>query len=163
MMNITKPAALATTILAGLFAAAGAVQAADDFRLISNQRIACGRGLSAGKLATSTCRSYAYLFNAATSEYFRCSVSLAMTRDPKEVVNVQTDGGCSKKQRVFEGNSSYSFDAAETEPPNTNSFFGNGGVAVWVSDNNERKVRGCISIASGFGSDVMRCVDMKFE
>lgn len=163
-MNTPKAAALAAAILAGLFAAAGTAQAAEDFKLVSNQRIACGRGLSAGKLATSTCRSYAYLFNTGTSEYFRCSVSLSMTRDAKEVINVQTDGGCSKKQRVFEGNSSYSFDAAETEPANTNSFFGNGGAAVWVSDNTARKMRGCISIASGFGNDVvLRCVDMKFE
>ena len=33
--------------------------AADDFRLSNNQRIACSRGLSAGKLNTSTCKSYA--------------------------------------------------------------------------------------------------------
>lgn len=162
-MNSMKAAALGAALLAGLFAAAGAAQAADDFKLSSNQRIACGRGLSAGRLATSTCRSYAYLFNTKTSEYFRCSVSLSMTRDAKEVINVQTDGGCGKKQRVFDSDSIYSFDVAETEPPNTNSFFGNGGVAIWASDNTTRKMRGCISVASGFGTDVLRCLDMKFE
>ena len=150
-------------IAAGVLAT-GAANAADDFTLTSNQRISCSRGLSAGKLSTATCRSYAYLFNARTSEYFRCNVTLAMTRDAKEVVNVQTDGGCAKKARIFDTDSNYSFDAAETEAPNTNSFFGPGGVALWASDNAAQKVRGCISIASGFGSDVvMRCVDMKFE
>ena len=148
------------TALMGL-AARG--QAADDFKLSQSHRISCGRGLSAGKLATATCRSYAYIFNTKTSEYFRCGVSLAMTRDAKEVVNVQTDGSCVKKARVFETDSTYSFDATETEPPNTNSYFGNGGYAIWVSDDTQQKVRGCISIASGFGTDVSRCVDMKFE
>src|SRR5437868_11450035 len=97
---------------------------ADDFKLSNNQRIACSRGLSAGKLNTSTCKSYAYVFNTRTSEYFRCQVSLALTRDNKEVINVQTDGGCTRKARIFDGDGNYSFDATETEAPNTNSFFG---------------------------------------
>ena len=116
--------------------------AADDFKLSNNQRIACSRGLSAGKLNTSTCRSYAYVFNVKTSEYFRCQVSLALTRDNKEVINVQADGGCAKKPRIFDADSSYSFDATETEPPNTNSFFGPGGYAIWASDNNSLEVAG---------------------
>ena len=65
---------------------------ADEFKLSNNQRISCSRGLSPGKLNTATCKSYAYLFNVKTSEYFRCQVSLALTRDNKEVINVQTDG-----------------------------------------------------------------------
>src|ERR1700693_511077 len=88
---------------------------ADDFQLSQNQRIACSRGLSAGKLNTATCKSYAYLFNVRTSEYFRCQVSLALTRDNKEVINLQTDGGCTKKPRIFETDSTYSFDATATE------------------------------------------------
>ena len=60
---------------------------ADNFKLSNNQRIACSRGLSAGKLNTSTCKSYAYVFNTKTSEYFRCQVSMALTRDNKEVIN----------------------------------------------------------------------------
>ena len=148
----------------GLFVAALApAQAADEFKLSNNQRISCGRGLSAGKLNSATCKSYAYLFNTRTSEYFRCAVSLALTRDNKEILSVQTDGGCVKKPRIFDTDSSYSFDATETEPPNTNSFFGTGGYAVWASDNTTQKVRGCIIIASGLGSDVAKCVDMKFE
>ncbi|MGZ3298661.1 MAG: hypothetical protein ACXU8O_06580 [Asticcacaulis sp.] len=139
------------------------VARADEFKLSSNQRISCSRGLSAGKLNTATCKSYAYLFNVKTSEYYRCQVSLAFTRDNKEVINVQTDGGCTKKPRIFESDSNYSFDAAETEPPNTNSFFGPGGFAVWASDNTTRKVRGCIIIASGLGSDVSKCLDMTSE
>jgi hypothetical protein len=139
------------------------VARADEFQLSHNQRISCSRGLSAGKLNTATCKSYAYVFNVKTSEYFRCSVSLALTRDNKEVINVQTDGGCTKRPRIFDTDSTYSFDATETEPPNTNSFFGPGGYAVWASDNTVQKVRGCIIVSSGLGSDVSKCVDMKFE
>jgi hypothetical protein len=78
---------------------------ADEFRLSNNQRISCSRGLSAGKLNTATCKSYAYVFDIKTSEYFRCQVSLALTRDNKEVINVQSDGGCTKKPRIFETDS----------------------------------------------------------
>jgi hypothetical protein len=149
--------------LAVFVAAQAPAKAADEFKLSNNQRISCGRGLSAGKLNSATCKSYAYVFNTRTSEYFRCAVSLALTRDNKEILSVQTDGGCVKKPRIFDNDSSYSFDATETEPPNTNSFFGTGGYAVWASDNTTQKVRGCIIIASGLGSDVAKCVDMKFE
>jgi hypothetical protein len=136
---------------------------ADEFKLSNNQRISCSRGLSAGKLNTATCKSYAYVFNVKTSEYYRCQVTLALTRDNKEVINVQTDGSCTKKPRIFEADSSYSFDATETEPPNTNSFFGTGGYAVWASDNTALKVRGCIIISSGLGSDISKCLDMAFQ
>src|ERR1700693_582351 len=133
------------------------------FKLSNNQRISCSRGLAAGKLNTAPCKSYPYVFNVKTSEYFRCQVSLALTRDNKEVINVQADGSCAKKPRIFETDSNYSFDATETEPPNTNSFFGPGGYAVWASDNTAQKVRGCITISSGLGSYISKCVDMKFE
>jgi hypothetical protein len=136
---------------------------ADDFKLSNNQRIACSRGLAPGKLNTAICKSYAYVFNVKTSEYFRCQVSLALTRDNKEVINVQADGGCTKKPRIFDADSDYSFDATETEGPSTNSFFGPGGYAVWASDNKAPKVRGCITISSGLGSDISKCIDMKFE
>jgi len=139
------------------------VAKADEFKLSNNQRISCSRGLSPGKLNTATCKSYAYIFNVTTSEYFRCQVTLALTRDNKEVINVQTDGSCAKKPRIFETDSSYSFAATETEPPNTNSFFGTGGYAVWASDNTARKVRGCIIISSGLGSDISKCLDMTFQ
>jgi hypothetical protein len=139
------------------------VAQADDFKLSNNQRISCSRGLSAGKLNTATCKSYTYIFNVKTSEYFRCQVSLALTRDNKEVINVQADGGCIKKPRIFEADSNYSFDATETEPPNTNSFFGAGGYSIWASDNVAQKVRGCITISSGLGSDISKCLDMTFQ
>ena len=146
------------------FMTLASVAQADEYKLVSNQRIACSRGLAAGKLNTATCRSYTYVFNTKTSEYFRCQVSLALTRDNKEVINVQTDGGCTKKPRIFEADGHYDFDATETEPPNTNSFFGQGGYAVWASDNTARKVRGCITISSGLSAgDVTKCLDMKFE
>lgn len=136
---------------------------ADDFKLGNNQRIACSRGLSPGKLNTATCRSYAYLFNLKTSEYFRCQITVSLTRDNKEVINVQTDGNCAKKARIFETDSHYDFDATETEPPNTNSFFGSGGYSIWAADTTQQKVRGCITIASGLGSDVTKCQDMAFQ
>ena len=145
------------------FMTLASVAQADEYKLVSNQRIACGRGLAPGKLNTATCRSYAYVFNIKTSEYYRCQVTLALTRDNKEVINVQTDGSCTKKPRIFDGDSSYSFDATETEPPNTNSFFGPGGYAIWASDNNSLRVRGCIIISSGLGTDISKCIDMKFE
>lgn len=144
-------------------ALAPATARADEFKLSNNHRITCGRGLMSGKLNTATCSSYAYLFDTKTSEYYRCAVSLTMTRNNKEVLNVQSDGGCVKKPRIFDTDSNYSFDATETEPPNTNSFFGSGGYAVWASDNTQRKVRGCIIISSGLGSDVSKCVDMNFK
>ena len=150
-------------MILGALALLPTIASADDYKLSNNQRISCGRGLSAGKLSTATCRSYAYLFDVKTSEYFRCSVSLSMTRDTKEIINVQSDGGCVKKPRIFDTDSNYSFDATETEPPNTNSFFGTGGYAVWASDNTARKVRGCIIISSGLGSDIAKCIDMKFD
>lgn len=155
-LRICLPAALSLVTLV-------AAARAEEFKLSNNQRIACSRGLMPGRLSTATCRSYAYLFNVRTSEYFRCQVSLALTRDNKEVINVQSDGGCTKRPRIFDTDSSYSFDATETEPPNTNSFFGPGGYAIWASDNTTQKVRGCITISSGLGSDVSKCVDMTFE
>ena len=141
----------------------GSAAHADEFKLLNNQRIACSAGLSPGKLATRTCKSYTYLFNTTPSEYFRGQVSLALTRDNKEVINVQTDGSCTKKPRIFETDSNYTFDATETEPPNTNSFFGTGGYSIWVADTTQQKVRGCIIISSGLGSDISKCLDMTFQ
>src|ERR1700756_3892424 len=139
-----------------LLISASAAGADELFKLSNNQRIACSRGLAAGKLNTATCKSYTYVFNTKTSEYFRCQVSLALTRDNKEVINVQADGGCAKKPRIFDTDSDYSFDATETEPPNTNSFFGPGGYSIWVSDNTKQRVRGCITISSGLGLDISK-------
>jgi hypothetical protein len=160
MNQLSKACCLIGLLMTAL---APAAHAADEFKLSNNQRISCGRGLSAGKLSTATCRSYAYIFNTKTSEYFRCTVSLSLTRDNKEVISTQSDSGCVKRPRIFDTDSNYSFDATETEPPNTNSFFGQGGYAVWASDNTARKVRGCIIISSGLGSDITKCLDMKFE
>ena len=142
---------------------ASAATADELFKLSNNQRIACSRGLAAGKLNTATCKSYTYVFNTKTSEYFRGQVSLALTRDNKEVINVQADGGCAKKPRIFDTDSTYTFDATETEAPNTNSFFGPGGYAIWAADTTQQKVRGCIIISSGLGSDISTCLDMTFQ
>ena len=111
-----------------------AASADELFKLSNNQRIACSRGLAAGKL-----------------------------NDNKEVINVQADGSCAKKPRIFDADSNYTFDATETEPPNTNSFFGTGGYSIWAADTTQQKVRGCIVISSGLGSDVSKCLDMTFQ
>jgi hypothetical protein len=159
--------AIALPLLTLASAAAQSTSQADgragEFVLSNNQRIACSRGLAPGKLNTATCRSYTYLFNTKTSEYFRCQVSLALTRDNKEVINVQADGGCTKKPRIFDTDSNYTFDATETEAANTNSFFGPGGYSVWAADTAAQKVRGCIIISSGLGSDISKCLDMSFN
>jgi hypothetical protein len=136
---------------------------ADEFKLGHNQKISCTRGHRPGKLSTAVCKSYTYVFNVKTADYFRCSVALALTRDNKEVINVHSDGECVKKSRIFDTDATYSFVAAETEPPNTNSFFGAGGYAVWASDNTAQKVHGCITVSSGLGSDVSECVNMTFR
>jgi hypothetical protein len=162
MIRMNHVMKIGITFALSLMTLAPAAQA-DEFKLSNNQRIACSRGLSAGKLNTATCKSYAYLFNAKTSEYFRCQVSLALTRDNKEVINVQTDGGCTRKLRIFDTDGNYSFDATETEPPNTNSFFGPGGYSIWASDNTTQRVRGCITISFGLGSDISKCLDMNFQ
>jgi hypothetical protein len=138
-------------------------KANDVIKLSSNQRILCSRGLSAGKLQNISCKSYAYIFNSQTSEFYRCQVSVAVTRDNKEVLKIDTGGDCVLKTRVFPEDSSYSFDATETEPPNTNSFFGSGGTAIWVSDNTKLKAKGCIQLVVGIAPDVLKCVDMTFE
>jgi hypothetical protein len=159
-MNLVIKACWAAGLLLTAFAPAAR---ADDYQLSHNQRISCSRGLAPGKLNTATCKSYTYLFNTKTSEYFRCQVSLALTRDNKEVINVQTDGGCTKKPRVFDTDSNYAFDATESAPADTTSFFGSGGYSIWVADTAQQRVRGCITISSGLGSDISKCLDMTFQ
>src|SRR5580704_293269 len=154
MIRMSHVMKICISVALSLLTLVSIARAEELFKLSHNQQIACSRGLAAGKLNTATCKSYAYLFNLKTSEYFRCQVSLALTRDNKEVINVQADGGCTKKPRIF--------DATETEPPNTNSFFGTGGYSVWAADTTQQKVRGCIIISSGLGSDITKCLDMTF-
>src|SRR6185437_2145061 len=62
-----------------LFAMVVPAAEADELKLSNNQKISCSRGLAPGKLNTATCKSYTYVFNVKTSEYFRCQVSLALT------------------------------------------------------------------------------------
>jgi hypothetical protein len=164
-MGMIRMSVVRMGLLTGLslLMSASAAHADELFKLSNNQRIACSRGLAAGKLNTATCKSYTYVFNTKTSEYFRCQVTLALTRDNKEVINVQADGSCAKKARIFDNDSSYTFDATETEPPNTNSFFGSGGYSIWAADTTQQKVRGCITISSGLGSDITKCLDMTFQ
>ena len=163
MIRMNHVAKICLAGVLSMMAMASRASADEVFKLSHSQRIACSRGLAPGKLNTATCSSYTYVFNTKTSDYFRCQVTLALTRDNKEVINVQADGRCTRKPRIFDTDSHYSFDATETEPPNTNSFFGSGGYAIWAADTTQQKVRGCITIASGLGSDVSKCVDMTFQ
>jgi hypothetical protein len=163
MIRMNHVMKICVSVALALLTLVSFARADEAFKLSHNQRIACSRGLAPGKLNTATCKSYAYIFNVKSSEYFRCQVSLALTRDNKEVINVATDGGCTKKPRVFDNDSVYDFDATETELPNTNSFFGTGGYSIWVADTTQQKVRGCIIISSGLGSDISKCMDMTFE
>ncbi len=146
-----------------LFAFSGNAFSADIYKLSNNQRISCNRGLTAGKLQNISCKSYAYVFNSVTSEFYRCQVSVALTRDNKSVLKTESDGTCNSLGRIYPADSSYSFDATETEPPNTNSFFGSGGTAIWVADAAALKVKGCIQLVTGVGPDTMNCVDMTFD
>lgn len=150
----------ATVLALSTFTGVSDARAADEFKLSNNQRISCGRGLNAGKLQNINCKSYAYVFNTRTSEFYRCQVSVGVTRDNKEVLKVDTDGSCVLKARVFPTNSTYEFDATETEPPNTNAFFGSGGTAIWVSDSTKLAIKGCVMLNVGVAPDVLRCVDM---
>lgn len=145
------------------FAGITGASAADEIKLSNHQRIACGRGLNAGKLQNINCKSYAYIFNTRTSDFYRCQVSVSVTRDNKEVLKVDTDGACKLKARIFPDDSTYQFDGTETEPPNTNSFFGAGGTAIWVSDSTKLRAKGCILLSVGVGPDVLKCVDMTFD
>ncbi len=92
----------------------GSARSADIYKLSNNQRISCNRGLTAGKLQNITCKSYAYIFNSVTSDFYRCQVSAAVLRDAKQVLKSEADGNCPPLGRIFPTDSSYSFDATET-------------------------------------------------
>ncbi|MBX9709739.1 MAG: hypothetical protein K2X60_01790 [Xanthobacteraceae bacterium] len=149
--------------MASLLAFSDSASSADIYKLSNNQRISCSRGLTAGKLQNIACKSYAYVFNTLTSDFYRCQVSVGVMRDAKQVLKSDADGKCTPLGRIFPADSSYSFDATETEPPNTNSFLGAGGTAIWVADAAALKVRGCIQLVTGVGPDMMNCVDMTFD
>jgi hypothetical protein len=162
-----RSAVLGLVALAGAYAVlpgAADAEAAETMVLGAGQRIACVRGLSPGKLQTSSCRSYTYIFNSKTTEYFRCNAAVTVTKDNKDLMKIDTEGACQKRGRIFDKDGSYSFDAAETEGPNTNSFFGQGGYVIWASDNAKLAAKACFIIAvGGKDGEVQRCVDMKFD
>jgi hypothetical protein len=160
--HLTGPIALAACAVL-LLAASPDAQGAETFKLSNNHRITCSRALAPGKMQTVGCRSHAYVMNTATSEFYRCEVSIEIMRDSREIKNTSSSGRCVSRGRMFSTDSNYTFDATETEPPNTNAFFGSGGMAIWVSDTTARKVRGCIDLATGIGDNVLQCVDMEFD
>ena len=116
-----------------------------------------------GKRQAIGCKSYAYLFNMMTSEFYRCEAQVTVTRDALKILGTDQSGSCKLKTKVFSDNSTYDFDAVETEPPNTNAFFGSGGTAIWAADTTTRKVRACIELGTGISSPILKCVDMTFE
>jgi len=138
-------------------------QAEATFRLSHNHRISCSKILMPGKQQVISCKSYAYLFNTVTSEFYRCEALVSVRRDVSTVLGADGSGSCRLKTKVFPDQSTYDFDAVETEPPNTNAFFGSGGMAIWAADTSTRKVRACIELAAGVSPPVLRCVDMNFE
>lgn len=166
---MTSRAAYLSLMTIGLSAALSGMTAprpawADDvFKIAPLQRIACTRVLLPGKRQSIGCKSFAYVLNARTSEFYRCQASLDVTRDTKSVLNTESSGSCTLKIRVFPADSNYGFDATETEPPNTNAFFGPGGTAIWVADTTKQSVRSCIGMPTGVGPDVLKCIDMTFN
>lgn len=158
-----RTAALVMSTMVSVFMSTRESYSAEIYKLSQNQRISCNRSLTSGKLQNIACKSFAYVLNSITSEFYRCQVSVAVVRDTNAVLKTEADGKCTSLGRIFSADSSYSFDATETEPPNTNSFFGSGGTAIWVSDNHSPKVRGCIRLVPGVGADLQNCVDMTFE
>jgi hypothetical protein len=157
---------IATTIAFGsllVLMLPDAARSEEPFKLSNDQNISCSRDLKRGRLRIASCSSYAYLFNTKTSEHYRCDVSLAVVRNAKEVITVQTDGYCARKARIFQSDSNYDLRFAETAPPSTNSFFGHGGFSAWAADTTHQKVRGCITIVTEPGGDVSRCLDMTFR
>ncbi|WP_420833387.1 hypothetical protein [[Pseudomonas] carboxydohydrogena] len=153
----------AAAVMACALALPAPAHADATFRLSHNQRISCSKILMPGKRQVIACKSYAYLFNTTTSEFYRCEAQVSVTRDISKILGTEGSGTCRLRTKVFSENSNYDFDAVETEPPNTNAFFGSGGTAIWAADVSTRKVRGCIELATGISSPVLKCMDMNFE
>ena len=124
---------------------------ADEFRLSNNQRISCSRGLSAGKLNTATCKSYAYIFNVKTSEYYRCGAA-ALTLRQQRVINVRPTAAA--QETHLRHRFSYSLKPKPRRP--TQFVFNR-----WLRGVDQRqhctKVRGCIIISSA-SADISKCL-----
>jgi len=154
---------LAAAVMACVLTLPVRAHAEATFRLSHNHRISCSKLLMPGRRQEISCKSYAYLFNTVTSEFYRCEARVSATRDSSMVLGAEGSGSCELKTKVFPDQSNYDFDAVETEPPNTNAFFGSGGTAIWVADTSARKVRACIELAGDVSPPVLKCVDMSFE
>jgi hypothetical protein len=153
----------AAAVMACTLALPSDAHADATFKLSHNHRISCSKILMPGKRQAIGCKSYAYLFNTVTSEFYRCEAQVTVTRDASKILGTDNSGSCKLKTKVFSDNSNYDFDAVETEPPNTNAFFGSGGTAIWAADTTARKVRACIELGTGISSPVLKCMDMTFS
>lgn len=162
-MTLYRAAMFVAVVSACALSWPGNAHADSTFKLSHNHRISCSKTLTPGKRQVIACKSYAYLFNTVTSEFYRCEVQMSLSRDASSILGTEAGGACRLKTRVFPENSNYDFDAVETEPPNTNAFFGSGGTAIWVADGSMRKIRACIELESGIAAPVLKCVDMAFE
>ena len=117
-----------------------------------------------GKLNTATCKSYTYRLQHQDLGIFPLP-GLAGA-DPRQQGSHQRPDRRRLHQEAAhlrDRRALFDFDATETEPPNTNSFFGPGGYSIWAADITAQKVRGCITISSGLGSDISKCLDMTFQ
>jgi len=61
---------------------------------------------------------------------------------------VQTDGGCTKKPRIFETDGNYFVRRHDYRAPNNQFSSSVPAYAIWASDNTTQKIRGCITISS---------------
>lgn len=64
-----------------------------------------------------------------------------------------------RKPRIFDTDGDHPSTPPKPGAAEYQFFFGTGGYAIWASDNTTRKVAG-ITISSGLGSDISKCLDM---
>jgi len=90
-------------------------------------------------------------------------VTWALTRDNKEVIKRPDRRRLRQKARIFDTDSNYSFDATETEPPNTISLLRSRRLCGFGPRQHRAKSPRRITISSGLGSDISKCLDMTFQ
>src|SRR3569623_3822895 len=97
-----------------------AAHADATFRLSHNHRISCSKVLMPGKQQAIGCKSYAYLFNTMTSEFYRCEAQVKVTRDATKDLGTDKSCSCKLKTKVISDDSKYDIAADATEQPNAN-------------------------------------------
>src|SRR3569833_2131377 len=74
-----------------------AAHADATFRLSHNHRISCSKVLMPGKQQAIGCKSYAYLFNTMTSEFYRCEAQVTVPRDASKEHRTEKSNKCKLK------------------------------------------------------------------